>query len=179
VDAVVYEIVFFCVAEGFQVGHDLAFYAHREHPLCLFAEVLLGLTVEFKSWLNENRKISCPVRGVLLGSVVKTLRAFSLMSFLKVPVMSELRRLKEKLKSCYLNGFFLDRNTFLKADDAEFTVTPRKGDDGRMIEKPMVVLKNVAEMTIDHQGKIVAVRCMEKLGVWADAFEHAMKWFNQ
>jgi len=93
--------------------------------------------------------------------------------------MSELRRLKDKLKNCYLNGFFLDRNTFLKADDAEFIMTPRKGDDGRMVDKPMVVLKNVAEMTIDHQGKIVAVRCMEKLGVWVDAFEHAMKWFNQ
>ena len=145
----------------------------------MFARVLLGLIGEFKSWLNESRKTGCWVDGVLLGSVVKALRVFSAMSFWKVPVMSELRRLKDKLKSCYLNGFFLDRNTFLKADDAEFIMTPRKGDDGRMVDKPMVVLKNVAEMTIDHQGKIVAVRCMEKLGVWVDAFEHAMKWFNQ
>ena len=93
--------------------------------------------------------------------------------------MSEQRRLREKLKSCYLNGFFMDKNTFLMADDADFIVVPRKGDDARAVDKTMVILKNVVEMTIDHRGKIVAVESREKLGVWVDAFEHAIEWFNK
>jgi hypothetical protein len=101
------------------------------------------------------------------------------MNMLKASVMSEQRRLKEKLRSCYLNGFFLDKNTFLKADDADFILVPRKGDDGRAVDEPMVVLKNVVEMTVDHRGKVVAVESREKLGVWADAFEHAIERFNK
>ena len=93
--------------------------------------------------------------------------------------MSEFRRLKDKFKSCYLNGFFLDRNTFLKADDAELVMAWRKDDDGRPTQKPVVVLKKAVEMTVDHRGKIVAVECKEKLGVWVDAFEHALKWLNK
>jgi hypothetical protein len=101
------------------------------------------------------------------------------MKLLKASVMSEQRRLKEKLKSCYLNGFFLDKNTFLKADDADFILVPRKGDDGRAVDKTMVILKNVVEMTVGHGGKIVAVETREKLGVWTDAFERALEWFNK
>jgi len=93
--------------------------------------------------------------------------------------MSELRRLKDKFKSCYLNGFFLDANTFLKADDAYVRMASRKGDDGRPTEKPMIILKKVVEMTVDSHGRIVAVECKEKLGVWVDAFEHAIEWFNK
>jgi LDH2 family malate/lactate/ureidoglycolate dehydrogenase len=93
--------------------------------------------------------------------------------------MSEFRRLKEKFESCYLNGFFLDRNTFLKADDAELVMAWRKDDDGRPTQKPMVVLKKAVEMIVDHRGKIVAIECKEKLGVWVDAFEHAVESFNK
>lgn len=93
--------------------------------------------------------------------------------------MSEFRRLKDKLKDWYLNGFFLDRNTFLKADDAELIMASRKDDDGRPAQKPMIVLKRMVEMSVDHRGRVVAVECREKLGVWADAFEHAIEWFNK
>jgi len=115
----------------------------------------------------------------LLSSVVKALRVFATMNILKVPVMSELRRLKDKLRGCYLNGFFLDRNTFLKADDADLIIATRKDDDGRTVDEPMMVLKNVVEMTVDHRGKVVAVESREKLGVWVDAFEHAIERFNK
>jgi hypothetical protein len=93
--------------------------------------------------------------------------------------MREFRRLKEEFESYYLNGFFLDRNTFLKADDAELVMAWRKDDDGRPIQRPMVVLKEAVEMIVDHRGKIVAVECKEKLGIWVDAFEHALKSFNK
>jgi hypothetical protein len=93
--------------------------------------------------------------------------------------MSEFRRLKEKFKNCYLNGFFLDKNTFLKGDDAELVMAWRRDDDGRPIQKPMVVLKKAVEMIVDHRGKIVAVECKEKLGVWVDAFEDALESFNK
>jgi len=92
--------------------------------------------------------------------------------------MSELRRLKDRLKDRYLNGFFLDRNIFLKADDAAVVLVPRK-EDGRLVEKPMIILKNVVEMTVNHTGKVVAVECRPDLGVWVDAFEHALKRFNK
>jgi hypothetical protein len=92
--------------------------------------------------------------------------------------MSEFRRLKDKFKISYLNGFFLDEDTFLKADDAELVMAWRKDDDGRPTQRPMVVLKKVVEMLVDRRGKIVAVECKEKLGVWVDAFEHALECYN-
>jgi hypothetical protein len=93
--------------------------------------------------------------------------------------MSEFRRLKDVFKSWYLNGFFLDENTFVKADDAELVLAWRKDEDGRPTHKPMVVLKKAVEMIVDRRGRIVAVECKEKLGVWVDAFEHALKSFNK
>jgi hypothetical protein len=93
--------------------------------------------------------------------------------------MSEQRRLKEKLKNCYLSGFFLDKNTFLKADDADVVMVAHKDDDGRVVDRPMMVLKNVVEMMVDHSGKIVAVENKSKLGVWAASFEHALERFNK
>lgn len=93
--------------------------------------------------------------------------------------MSEIRRLKDKFKSYYLNGFFLDQNTFLKADDAVWVMVSRKDRAGRPTQKPMVVLKKAVEMIVDRQGRIVAVECKEKLGVWADAFEHALERYNK
>ncbi len=93
--------------------------------------------------------------------------------------MSEIRRLKDKFRSYYLNGFFLDQNTFLKADDAVLVMVSRKDGAGRPTQKPMVVLKKAVEMIVDRQGRIVAVECKEKLGVWADAFEHALERYNK
>ena len=92
--------------------------------------------------------------------------------------MSELRRLKVKLRNCYLNGFFLDRNTFLKADDADLVMVPHRGEDGRAAEKPMIILKNVVEMTVDHRGRVVAVENKPELGVWVEAVERALEKFN-
>jgi len=93
--------------------------------------------------------------------------------------MSELRRLKDRFKNCYLDGIYLDKNTFLKADDADLRMVSRKEGDGRIVEKPMIILKKVVEMTIDHNGKIVAVENRPQLGIWADAAERAMEKFNK
>ena len=93
--------------------------------------------------------------------------------------MSEFRRLKNKFESCYLNGFFLDASTFLKADDAELVMAWRKDDDGRPTQAPMVVLKKAVETLIDRRGKIMAVECKEKMGIWVDAFEHALECYNK
>ena len=93
--------------------------------------------------------------------------------------MSEMRQFKEKLKNCYLSGFFLDRNTFLVADNASVIMVPRKGDDNRVVDMQMIVLKNVTEMMVDHRGKIVAVENKSELGVWMDAFEDALERYNK
>ena len=50
--------------------------------------------------------------------------------------MSEPSRLKAKLKNHYLNGFYLDKNTFLKTDDADIRMVPCKGHGGKVEEKP-------------------------------------------
>lgn len=92
--------------------------------------------------------------------------------------MSELRRLKVKLRNCYLNGFFLDRNTFLKADGADLVMVPHRGEDGRAAERPMIILKNVVEMTVDYRGKVVAVENKPEVAIWVDALERALERFN-
>jgi hypothetical protein len=92
--------------------------------------------------------------------------------------VSEIRRLKEAFRNCYLSGFFLDENTFLKADDAEVLMVPRRNDDGKVVGRPMIVLKNVVEMMVDHRGKIVSVENKSELAVWTAAVEHALKRFN-
>jgi frataxin-like iron-binding protein CyaY len=78
-----------------------------------------------------------------------------------------------------LDGFFIDRNTFLKADDADLVMVLRRDEDGRAAEKPMIILKNVVEMTVDNKGKVVAVENKPELGVWIDALEHALERFNK
>lgn len=93
--------------------------------------------------------------------------------------MSELRRLKANLPNCYLDGFFIDGNTFLKADDADLIMVLHRDENGKAAEKSMIVLKNVVEMTVDHKGKVVAVENKPKLGVWVDAFQHALERFNK
>jgi hypothetical protein len=87
--------------------------------------------------------------------------------------------LKVKLKNCYLNGFFLDRSTFLKADSVDLVMGRRREEGGRAADKPMIILKNVVEMTIDHRGRIVAVENKPELGLWVDALERALERFNK
>ena len=115
----------------------------------------------------------------MLSSIIKALRILARIRILKVLNVSEMRRLKEAFKSCYLSGFFLDENTFLKADDADVLMVTRRNDDGKVVERPMIVLKNVVEMMVDHCGKIVAVENKRELGVWITAVEHALKRFNK
>lgn len=90
-----------------------------------------------------------------------------------------MRRLKEAFRNSYLSGFFLDENTFLKADDAEVLMVPRRNDDGKVVERPMIVLKNVVEMLVDHSGRIVSVENKGELAVWTTAVERALKRFNK
>jgi hypothetical protein len=116
---------------------------------------------------------------VLLSSIIKALRIFARIRILKVPNVSEMRRLKEAFRNSYLSGFFLDENTFLKADDAEVLMVPRRNDDGKVVERPMIVLKNVVEMLVDHSGRIVSVENKGELAVWTTAVEHALKRFNK
>jgi hypothetical protein len=129
--------------------------------------------------VKQKQKNDRVVQAVLLSSAIKALRVSCLTQFSKASNMSEARRLKEKLKDCYLSGFFLDRNTFLIADDASVIMVPRKGDNGRVVDGPMIVLKNVTEMMVNHNGKIVAVENKRQLGVWVDAFEDALERYNK
>ncbi len=92
--------------------------------------------------------------------------------------MKEGGQVKVKYKNYWKHGFFLDQNTFLVADNASILMAARKGDDGKVVDQPMIVLENVAELLLDHSGKIVAVKNKSKLGIWESAFETALERFN-
>ena len=64
-------------------------------------------------------------------------------------------------------GFMLGKNIFIKADGAYEVMVPRKEYYG-VVEKPMLVLLNAVELTIDQKGKIVAVEQHDKFGIWKE-----------
>jgi len=92
------------------------------------------------------------------------------------------KRLKEELgwRSLleYQNGFWLDKNTFIKADKAQINMVERKIAEstyGKGEKAQMLILTNAVEMTVDKNGKILGVETHPKFGLWLDAVNKAMK----
>lgn len=76
------------------------------------------------------------------------------------------------------NGFWLNDYTFIKADDSQLMYVERKKliELSTPIEKaPMLILKNVVEMTVGRDGKILGVENKDKLGLWLDALSEIIK----
>lgn len=70
----------------------------------------------------------------------------------------------------YKEGFWLDQNTFIKADDAELVTAQRQGNPTFM-----VILHNVVVMTCNAEGRIVSVVNHKKYGVWLDNLERVAR----
>lgn len=61
----------------------------------------------------------------------------------------------------------LDRNTFIKADDAYEVMAPRK-EYYETVDRPMLILLNATELTLDRKGRIIAVEHHAKFGLWKE-----------
>lgn len=77
----------------------------------------------------------------------------------------------------YQNGFWLDNNTFIKADNAEIKLTQRKdgGVYGQTKEASMVIFTNAVEILVNDDDKIVGVTSYPKFGLWLDAIVNALE----
>lgn len=78
----------------------------------------------------------------------------------------------------YRDGFWLDKNTLIKADDVRVQLVERKilGSSLAKSENvPMLILTNAIEMMVDDKGKILGVEKHPQLGLWLDAVNRAMR----
>ncbi len=74
-------------------------------------------------------------------------------------------------------GFWLDKNTFIKADGIQIVKVERQKLDGEQKSEPlpMVILNGVVEMVVDKDNKILSVDSKEKFGFWLDALSRILK----
>lgn len=92
--------------------------------------------------------------------------------------MSSFNSVKRKFKQYAKDGFWLDKNTFLKSDDADIALAKLKGDNGKLVERPMILLKEATILTVNHDRRIVSVDRKSTFGVWAHVAEPALERFN-
>jgi hypothetical protein len=92
------------------------------------------------------------------------------------------KRLKEELgwRSLeeYRNGFWLDKNTYIKADEAQIQVVGRRkpGDTyGRSENAQMLILTDAVEMIVDDKGKILGLDKHPKFGLWLETVNKAIR----
>jgi hypothetical protein len=83
---------------------------------------------------------------------------------------------EQKPEFDYQSGFWIDKHTFIKADDAEIKIVGRPTLSGTHIEEAkMVVFSNAIEMTVDGNNKILGIEKHPKFGLWLDTVEKAIQ----
>lgn len=90
-------------------------------------------------------------------------------------LLSELQKVRRKFREYAATGFWVDKNTFLKSDDIEVKMAKLKGDNGKLTEKPMIILKKAVIMTVNRNGRIISVKSKPAFGVWAQTADKALK----
>jgi hypothetical protein len=78
----------------------------------------------------------------------------------------------------YKKGFWLDKNTFVVADAIDMIEGRRKapGDPHENIETvPMLLMKNVTQMIVNNDGKILGEDRMANLALWLDDVKRLYK----
>jgi len=86
--------------------------------------------------------------------------------------------MKISYRECVQSGFWLDKNTFIKADKGKIEMVGRKtceGPYGKTENARMLVLTNAVEMIVDNNGKILGLNSHPKFGLWLDVVENAMR----
>jgi len=80
----------------------------------------------------------------------------------------------EKPSFDYQNGFWLDNNIFIKADNAEIKLVEKKKLSvyGETKEDKMVIFANAVEIWVDEDDKIVGVTNHPKFALWLDAINN-------
>jgi hypothetical protein len=78
------------------------------------------------------------------------------------------------LKDC--EGFWLNKNIYLVADSSQVVMVKRQRLDGEKQTGPlpMLILNNVAEMTINKDNKIVSVKTKDAIGLWLDSLKKTL-----
>lgn len=77
----------------------------------------------------------------------------------------------------YKHGFWLNKNTFIMADEVEIKKVRRSNQayvSAGSEEADMLILTNAVEMTVDNNGKILGEDKHEHFGLWLDAVNKAM-----
>ena len=92
--------------------------------------------------------------------------------------MSAFNSLKRKFGQCAKDGFWLDKNTFIKSDYADIALAKLKGDKGKLIERPMIILREATILTVNHNRRIISVERKSIFGVWTHIAEPALERFN-
>lgn len=64
-------------------------------------------------------------------------------------------------------GVMLNKNTFIKADDVYEVMVPRK-EYYATVDRPMLILTNATELTLDGKGEIIADEHHAKFGLWKE-----------
>lgn len=79
-----------------------------------------------------------------------------------------------------MDGFWLNKYTFLKADQVKVVRADRQTLDGEvdMGPLPMLILEGVVEMVVDRQHRILSVEVRESLGLWIDSLGKTLKAAN-
>jgi hypothetical protein len=86
---------------------------------------------------------------------------------------------KQQLILACQHGFWLNENVFIKSESAEVVLVERKDfrlePPNQIIKKPMLILSNAVELTVDRNGKILDVKRHSKFGLWCDVVEKVSK----
>lgn len=92
-------------------------------------------------------------------------------------VIIELLKRERELEK-YREGFWLDRNTFIKADKVRIQMVGRKKVGDRLVRSEnaqMLILTEAIEMIVDDKGKILGLGKYSGLGLWLETVRKAMK----
>jgi hypothetical protein len=93
------------------------------------------------------------------------------------PIRKALRReLSWRNLSEYKHGFWLDKNTFVVADEVEIKKVrkPSMYANQGSTEEDMLILTNAVEMIVDKSGKILGEDRHAHFGLWLDAVNKAI-----
>jgi hypothetical protein len=83
---------------------------------------------------------------------------------------------KQQLILACQHGLWLNENVFIKSESAEVVYVERKDfRSHQIVKEPMLILSNAVELTVDRNGKILAVELHPKFGLWCDAVERLMR----
>jgi hypothetical protein len=153
---------------------------HKELDAVIWTDLPSNFKEEAKMDLNEENTVkymfSLPPEILKLARIYvrKASKQIDTNILKRLKAEFTLRKNLEK----YRNGFWLDKNTLIKANDVKVQLVKRRilgSSLGKSENAPMLILTNVIEMMVDDKGKIKGVDKRPQLGLWLDATNKAIR----